>query len=262
MRAQEDTNFYPGSDMRIYFVETALPNITNHAELGVKNYLVSYWYDKKLTKITKIRDLVPDADIILDSGAYSAFQKKVELKLETYVDFVKKNQHLVNHVVGLDVIKDPSQSMENFDKMRSEGLNVIPTFHAGSDVSYLKEYCKKADYIAIGGVVYLKFSLRLLFNYLQNLLDIIPKDKKVHIFGTTNFDLLFRYGDRVTSVDSSIVSRRSAYNDSLSITGIPRLVQAMPHRITEKGVTALQKAGIYRILQMESLINEKFGVKT
>jgi hypothetical protein len=95
-------------------------------------------------------------DWLLDSGAYSALNSKTEIDLEqftaTALDLQKNDKRLAG-VFSLDVIGDPETTIANAEKMKKAGVDVIPTWHAGSHVSYLRHLKKKFKRIAIGGMV-------------------------------------------------------------------------------------------------------------
>jgi len=248
--------------MKIYFVDTSKPGIINFGNMGVRNFLISYYYEKDHGGlIDTIHENIENPSVFLDSGAYSAMTKNTTIDIDKYINFCKDHESKVDMTACLDVIGNAEASKDNYDIMTKAGLNVIPCYHTGEPIEILKYYCEKADYIAIGDQVSLKFRLRELYNYLNNIFDTIPKGKKVHLFGVTNFKLMMRYMDRVTSVDSSIVSRRSAYNNSLSYSGIPTNTKAIPTRINQEQVKALQEYAVTRILNIEKEINEMQELK-
>ena len=243
--------------MKIYFVDASTEGIITFRNMGVKNFLISYYYERENGNlIDTVRENFDDASIFLDSGAYSAITQKTTIDLNEYIEFCRDHSSRVGMVACLDVIGNAEASKDNYDIMTKAGLNVIPCYHIGEPIEILKYYCEKADYIAIGGMVGLRFNIRELNNHLNNILSIIPKEKKVHLFGVTNFKLMMRYADRITSVDSSIVNKRSAYNNSLSYSGIPINTKAMPTRVNHEQVNALQEYAITRILNIEKEINE------
>ncbi len=264
---KQDRNSFLGSTLRIYFVETSTANLVDYASVGVKNFLVSYYYEKSGRIIDKIRKLVPDANIMLDSGAFTAFTKKDAIDLDKYITYIKEHRSEFQHVVALDVIKDAENTKINYDYMLKQGIkDAIPTWHAGSDFSYLDYYTKKTNYIAIGGVVYLKFQHRQLFNWIRNVLDRVPKSVKIHIFGTTNFNLIYRFADRLESVDAATIPKKSAYNVAVTYTGMAKQTGFQyKGRINEDQIHRLQQYSILKMLNMEQEINQylekKNGIK-
>jgi hypothetical protein len=45
-------------------------------------------------------------NILMDSGAYSAFSRSMTIELSEYIAFIKNNQHLLQHYISLDVIPE------------------------------------------------------------------------------------------------------------------------------------------------------------
>lgn len=85
----------------------------------------------------------PKVDVILDSGAFSAWRLGKPIKIDEYCDFLLANQSWMGHYVNLDVInpQDPeraaSESFDNLMHMRKRGLKPVPVFHVGEDISWL-----------------------------------------------------------------------------------------------------------------------------
>ena len=247
--------------MKIFFVDSSTAGLKNFLRMGVENLLVSYWYEKSSNLVNYILDINPKANIFLDSGAYSALTQGAEINVEDYIKFCHKIKHKVKMIASLDVIENGYKSKENYDIMCNAGLDVIPCYHSGEPKEILEYYCKKADYIAVGALVSLTAKPRNLTNYLSNIIDLIPRDKKIHLFGLTASNILFRFANRITSVDSSMVSRRSPYTSSVSYSGMVTNTKAMPYRINKQQNIDLQSYAIYRLLEMEKQINEHEEMK-
>jgi len=246
--------------MKIFFVDSSRAGLKNFLEMGVVNLLVSYWYEKSSNLVNYILDINPKANIMLDSGAFSAWTQKKEINLDEYIAFCKANKNRLYSMVNLDVIGNAEKSLENFKIMKKAGLDVIPVFHRVDNkpdpIKHLEYYCKHSDYIALAGYVQSRFGVRELVNYTKKMFDIIPKNKKIHCLGLTNPRIIMAVGGRIESVDSSMVSRRSAYNNSISYTGIAHTTKGMAYRISKKQNIDLQRYAIYRLLEMERQINE------
>ena len=95
-------------------------------------------------------------DILLDSGAFSAWKLKKEMPLEKYCDFLHEHAAWIWNYVAVDVIKphNPEEAAEagykNFKYMRSRGLNPMPVFHAWEDIKWLFKYLDEGcDYVGI-----------------------------------------------------------------------------------------------------------------
>lgn len=241
--------------MRMYFVAPNHEPILNmYFDLGVKNFLVSYFYDKKGELIQKIRDKVPDANIMMDSGAYSAFSLGKPIKVEDYIDYVKVHGHNVNEVISLDVIGSGEGSRKNWDAMNKAGVESIPVYHQGEPYEIMKYYVKTAKYIGLGGNV--QDNQRTFYNYLQTMMDMVPKEIKLHLFGVMNLDLLFRFGERLESCDASSAIKVTAYNSTMSYTGIGRIVRGGSQRLTSDDALQLHKYTVFKYLEMAEQIND------
>lgn len=134
--------------------------------------------------------------LFLDSGAFSAFSKGVDININEYISFIKENKEYIEVYANLDVIGDAEATLKNQRIMEKKGLNPLPCFHYGDDIKYLKLYMQENDYIALGGMV--PISSKNLILWLDEIFSYICDNKgipkvKVHGFGLTSFDLMFRY---------------------------------------------------------------------
>ena len=136
-------------------------------------------------------------EIFLDSGAWSAHTQNTTIDIDTYIEYIKKNQHLITTYANLDVVNDGETSYQNWLYMKKAGLDPMPVYHAETDIKYLKYYLKEVDYIAIGAIAAMTTSKRLenldhiWFNYLVD--DKLMPTHKFHGFGLTSLRILFRY---------------------------------------------------------------------
>lgn len=103
-------------------------------------------------------------DLILDSGAFSAWRQQETLKVEDYIAYINEFRDYVAYYVNLDVIpgafgKKPSHAeveesarlgWENLMVMRKAGLKPIPVFHHGERRYWLEKMIGEGfDYIGI-----------------------------------------------------------------------------------------------------------------
>jgi hypothetical protein len=98
------------------------------------------------------KDKPANSIFILDSGAYSAWRKGIEINLADYIDFIKKHHKYFTHIISLDVIDNPIQSEINHLIMLEElpDLDIIPVFHAGESFEVLDYFIeRKYTYIGI-----------------------------------------------------------------------------------------------------------------
>lgn len=144
------------------------------------------------------------AQIFLDSGAFSAYTLGVNLSVEEYVGYIKKNTDILRHdsdgivmASVLDGIGDPLQTYRNQLEMEYRGFRPLPCFHAGEDERYLEYYVANYPYITLGGMV--GSSTQQLMVWLDRvwnkyLIDGAGRPKlKVHGFGITSVPLMERY---------------------------------------------------------------------
>lgn len=176
---------------------------------GVRYYLESYHYVHKQSSVDKMR--ADGVKVFLDSGAFSAFTKGVQVDIRAYCDYIKRNEDIIEKVDGslcasvLDGIGDPLLTWQNQWVMEQLGVRPLPCFHYGEDERYLEWYIANYEYITIGGMVPVDKSM--LVHWLDRIWDRYLTDGsgnprlKVHGFGLTTFNLMKRYP--WYSVDSS-----------------------------------------------------------
>lgn len=187
--------------MHLYFAAAENKKTRNLLrEVGANKFLVSYFSFKK------VNELEEGIQVFLDSGAFSAWSRKKEIKIQDYISFIKKNKEKFHIYANLDVIGDPEKTLENQKIIEKAGLTPIPAFHYQSDMKYLKYYIDNYDYIALGGLVPLTNNPKKLQNWLnkcfKELIKPIHQRKlKVHGFGVTSLEILKKYP--FYSVDST-----------------------------------------------------------
>lgn len=172
----------------------------NIDEALIRNRLYSYFYEG--LKTNAITPNLQEAFrvkqcVLLDSGAFSAFNSKVQIPLERFAAFCTKHQHNFHLIASLDVIGDAVASMENYERLRDAGANVFPTFHYGEPMEYLEKMKRMSDVVGIGGVAQLGGGKKLL-NWMdtawQRLVDRSGKPThRVHGFAVTAPSLIVRF---------------------------------------------------------------------
>lgn len=136
-------------------------------------------------------------DLFIDSGAFSAFTKGIEIDIQDYIQFIRDNEQVISVYANLDVIGDAEGTLRNQEVMEAAGLSPLPCFHYNEPVEYLEYYLSKYDYIALGGMVPVSTSDLISWldgvfaNYICDSAG-IPK-AKVHGFGLTSLKLMLRY---------------------------------------------------------------------
>ena len=146
------SNFELGG--RIY---NRLPDVEKQSREQVVNYLESYHYIKKQSYVDKVRS--DGKKVFLDSGAFSAFTKGVDVSLPDYCTYIQEHDDIIERSDGtvlasvLDAIGDPLKTWQNQQAMERLGVTPLPCFHYGEDERYLEDYINKYDYITLGGMV-------------------------------------------------------------------------------------------------------------
>jgi len=130
---------------------------------------------KKFKEIYKIFN----EKIVVDSGAFSAYNLGIDVGLYDYCHFLKRIDRYVKFYFNLDVIYDSEKTYSNQIKMESEGLSPVPVFHCYKNeeedykFEYLENYCKKYDFVGLGGIA----SSSINFRWLEKCFKILKKYK-------------------------------------------------------------------------------------
>lgn len=209
-----------GQCQRVYLA-TVFHNGRPYAE-AVPDYpyiLESYHY---LGSSAGKRDLLREFNrsIFLDSGAFSAFTLGATIDIRKYAKFILANSDIIDVASVLDGIGDAQLTLDNQHQLEDLGVQVLPCFHFGEDVSYLERYLEDYDHITIGGMVPIPNAQ--LLPWLDFLwANFLTDDKgwplaKVHGFGLTAMNLVYRYP--WYSVDSSSWVQSGAFGQVATIT--------------------------------------------
>lgn len=184
---------------------------------SIPNILESYHYVEKQQYVDAMR--ANGAKVFLDSGAFSAKSLGVDIDINAYCDYIKRNLDIIRIEDGvvmasvLDGIGDPLKTWQNQLYMESQGAKPLPCFHFGEDERYLEWYIERYPYITIGGMVRTKAEdvmqwLDRIWN--RYLVDGAGRPKvKAHAFGVTTISLMERYPWH--SVDSSSWIQATAF---------------------------------------------------
>lgn len=205
----------------------------------IQYLLESYHYTQSPTATARIRR--DNVRVFLDSGAFSAFSKGVDIDLDGYIRYVQENDDIIEQVDGvrcfsvLDGIGDPLKTYQNQCYMEQKGVTPLPCFHYGEDERYLEHYISKYDYITLGGMV--PISRPQLYHWLDRIWDRYLVDGsgrprvRVHGFGLTTFPLVERYP--WFSVDSSSWAAVSR-NGGVLMYPDARVIHVSVHASTRK----------------------------
>lgn len=146
-----------------------------------------------------IRKLMPQrdkVDLLVDSGAFTAWKAGQSIKLVDYLRFLESLPFEPWRYFMLDVIGDPQATWKNYLEMRRLGFDPIPIFTRGEDPAQIERYYEQTDYIAVGGLVGTMGHK----GYLNGFRRLIG-DRRAHWLGFTKMEFIKAY--RPFSVDSS-----------------------------------------------------------
>lgn len=160
--------------------------------------------DKALTILNKYRS---DTNIIIDSGAFSAWNSGYQVNRDELLHFYKEIKQQFPHAnfINLDVIpgekgRKPTEkeadlacqlSWENFLWFRDNGIMTLPVFHEDDNWDYLHMMMKETDYIAISPANDSSTKRRMV--WLDRTYSILKADYKTHGLAATSKKLLERY---------------------------------------------------------------------
>lgn len=161
--------------------------------------LISYAYRKSMDW-NLIQSYSKDIDLLVDSGAFTAFKRGKPVQLNEYhdwLDWVLGGLNIPCRYFQLDVIGDEVKTWDNLLAMQTAGFKPIPIFTRGSDIEKLAEMYSMSPLIALGGVQmksenspgYVKWFMRM------------NQDRPVHWLGFADQPYLLAY--RPTSADAS-----------------------------------------------------------
>jgi len=160
-------------------------------------------------------------NLILDSGAFSAWTKEKPINVETYIEFIHNHHEKFTYIVGLDVIpatfgQTSISALEQEDAARRGWLNyltmvergvpdnkLLHVFHMGESFKWLKKAIYKMDYIGLSPAndCNTKQKIRWLDECMEYVLEDGDPVVKFHGFGVTSMEIMHRYP--WYSVDSS-----------------------------------------------------------
>jgi len=160
-------------------------------------------------------------NLMLDSGAFSAWTKQEEVDYEAYISFIMAYNDCIDYIVGLDVIPSTfgagSITMEEQEQSAKEGWNnylktvgngvpadkIIHVFHQGESFKWLKKAISRMGYIGLSPAndCTTKSKIRWLNECMDYVCENGTPSVKFHGFGVTSMEIMHRYP--WYSVDSS-----------------------------------------------------------
>ena len=187
--------------MKIIFAVSNPHYWDNLFDNNVKNVLHSFAYKDGFRTALKKHN-PKGKTIMIDSGAFSAWNMGQKIDLDEYIVFCKEimTKYPDNDwtVVNLDVIPGkpgiiPTQQeinysakkgWQNYMYMKSKGLKPLHIFHQHEDFSWLKKLANSSDYIGISPDNSQSVASRT--RWLKRVYSIVDKDVKTHGFACTS----------------------------------------------------------------------------
>jgi hypothetical protein len=145
--------------LKLYHVVTSASTAEIEVVKEVKppKLLLSYFYFKNRPLKDFIELIGYRPEILLDSGAYSAWSKGKNISPIDYMNYITVNKQYITDYIALDVIGDSDLTLKYYEIMKLKGLSPIPVFHYGDDENYLKLYIAEGNkYVALGNTVPIK----------------------------------------------------------------------------------------------------------
>lgn len=165
--------------------------------------LMSYAYMRNMNE--KVIDNVftnNNIKILLDCGAFTALNSGKEIKLDDYMQFIRKYEKYIYRYIALDVIGDVKKTEYNLKEMLRNGFKPMPVHIRGDSEKRMNELFEMSDYVAFGGLKrpraghcpkeYVKLKMKW------------AAGRKVHWLGYTKLDMLCTFTP--TSCDSSNIT--------------------------------------------------------
>jgi hypothetical protein len=218
------------------------------------NVLVSQIYLKE-KEIEFLVSRKGQYNLIVDSGAFTAFNAGKTVDLDAYCDMIKRLEFLQPfEYVQLDVIGNHEETMRNYLKMRDMGLNPVPVFTRGAPLEMLEKFYEMTDYVFIGGIARAKSDPENAF--VRWIASKVGK-RKMHLLGVTRNDAV--NAARPYSVDSSTWIQCARYGN-LSITNghsFRGYSRKQIKKLDDRLLLALKKTGLPVSLFVQNIQNNE-----
>jgi len=181
--------------MKIYLAGiSTLPEMAKYGGSYLESYL---YFENKKVSIGETLTKWGVNDLILDSGAFSAFTRNVKIDIQKYAKTVLENKQYITKCANLDVIGNAEATYENWLYLKEKGCDPLPVIHYGADKKWFNVYLKdhKVPYLALGGLVPYSKQKKKLESWLDYSFSIIKPyfPVKIHLFGITTNWVLSKY---------------------------------------------------------------------
>lgn len=212
-------------------------------ENGANSFLFSYEDKKVINQVAHLANFKErKLMILIDSGAFSAWNRGLVIDINHYIDFIEKvkkidtihqiyfiNLDVIPHKKGTKPTKEQirlacEKGIENYHYIKSKGHSTIHTFHQFEDFKYLDKIikeCNDLNYIGISPAN--DQSVQSRNAWLESVFYRIKNNVRTHVLGLTAKDSLEKYP--AYSADSSSwinVSRFGELFDFNELEKIPK----------------------------------------
>lgn len=166
--------------------------------------LFSFAFHKRID-LAAVRDAVgDDANIMIDSGAFTAHSTGKPIKLADYMAFLEHWRGVYNYAMSLDVVHNTIATARNLVTLTDAGHRVLPVYTATANERELRRIARDFDYIAYGGMVGVPKTLQQAAT--KRVVDICREtNTRVHALGQASAQMFAV--SQAHSGDSSAVSR-------------------------------------------------------
>lgn len=151
-------------------------------------------------------------DLMIDSGAYSAWTKQLKFSVHKYIRFLERHRDCVEVAINLDKIPgrlggglptaaevedSASIGWANFEEIRKAGFEAMPVYHYGERRYWLDKMINEGSgYVGISPGT--KRAPEVKTRWLDSVFEYLCGQRgyptvKTHAFGITSLPILFRY---------------------------------------------------------------------
>lgn len=175
------------------------------------NFLISYLELRKRRKpLAKIFENIlasSEVNLFVDSGAYGAGTKNIEIPIDKYIEYVKENRQWIKYYANLDVKYSWQKTADNQKEMEDAGLAPLPVFHGGEPDTVKQDLLDNYEYICVGGIAGTQKSRKVLPALRELSKEALRMNCRIHLFGMGGFKVL-RRAYYYSSDSTNFVGRR------------------------------------------------------
>lgn len=150
--------------------------------------LLSYAYAKGKGMPYVIEAAAEGAEVVIDSGAFTAWRAGKSIDLPSYAAFLRELPFKPLFAVTLDVVGNPKATRENTERLRDLGATVVPVVTRGTDTDAIRRIVEGEDVVALGGLVGTPRNAE----YVKHVMETVP-GVKWHWLGFSNTALVAKY---------------------------------------------------------------------